>query len=364
MCPQAPVLPRTATNGTKHQHCLRKVLFRTFLLAPVIFSLALVCVAQRGNGSILTLGAGKNILWGDLKVDEKLAGGSKRLTYSVILYTPSRNIIGRQPVSNGGRYRFLDLADGEYDVAVEVEDREITRFHVVLASQPSVGKTDTRHDIDLEWRVTGPEAGRTKPATVAAEDFYQRSETNEHLFSAARKATDEKKYEQAIASLRRLLENDAKDFLAWTELGTVYLLKGENDDAEKSYLGAIEVRPSFFLANLALGRLYLLENKSEKAIESLHRAVEIKTQSADANQLLGEAYLQVKKGSLAVGFLNEALRLDPQGKAEVHLRLALLYNGAGMKSKAATEYEEFLKKRPDYKDRKKLEQYIAENKKP
>jgi hypothetical protein len=88
MCPQAPVLPRTATNGTKHQHCLRRVLFRTLLLAPVIFSLALVCVAQRGNGSILTLGAGKNILWGDLKVDEKLAGGSKRLTYSVILYTP------------------------------------------------------------------------------------------------------------------------------------------------------------------------------------------------------------------------------------------------------------------------------------
>ena len=72
----------------------------------------------------------------------------------------------------------------------------------------------------------------------------------------------------------------------------------------------------------------------------------------------------MKKGSLAVGYLNEALRLDPQGKADVHLRLALLYNGAGMKAKAATEYEEFLKKRPDYKDRKKLEQYIADNKKP
>jgi len=35
-----------------------------------------------------------------------------------------------------------------------------------------------------------------------------------------------------------------------------------------------------------------------------------------------------------------------------------------MKDKAALEYEQFLKKRPDYQDRKKLEKYIAENKKP
>ena len=59
----------------------------------------------------------------------------------------------------------------------------------------------------------------------------------------------------------------------------------------------------------------------------------------------------------------EALKLDPVGKAEAHLRLAALYNGAGMKDKAANEYVEFLKKKPDYPERKKLEQYIAENKK-
>ena len=34
------------------------------------------------------------------------------------------------------------------------------------------------------------------------------------------------------------------------------------------------------------------------------------------------------------------------------------------KDKAVAEYEAFLKKRPDYTDRKKLEQYIAANKKP
>jgi len=44
--------------------------------------------------------------------------------------------------------------------------------------------------------------------------------------------------------------------------------------------------------------------------------------------------------------------------------LAALYNGAGLKEKAAKEYTEFLKKKPDYADKKKLEQYISRNKKP
>ena len=48
--------------------------------------------------------------------------------------------------------------------------------------------------------------------------------------------------------------------------------------------------------------------------------------------------------------------------AEAHLRLAVLYHGAGMKDKAAAEYEQFLKKKPDYPNRKTLEQYIAKNK--
>ena len=92
--------------------------------------------------------------------------------------------------------------------------------------------------------------------------------------------------------------------------------------------------------------------------------MKINSQSADANYFLGEAYLQIRKGSLAVGYLNEALRLDPLGMAAVHLQLAALYNGAGMKDKAVLEYEQFLKAKPNYSDRKKLEKYIAENKKP
>jgi len=49
--------------------------------------------------------------------------------------------------------------------------------------------------------------------------------------------------------------------------------------------------------------------------------------------------------------------------AQAHLRLAALYNAAAMKSRAAEEFEAFLKKKPDYPDRKTLEEYISQNKK-
>jgi len=112
-----------------------------------------------------------------------------------------------------------------------------------------------------------------------------------------------------------------------------------------------------------LGRVRMMQKNFEGAIAPLSVAVEVKPASADANYYLGECYLQIKKGSKAVGYLYEALKLDPIGKAEAHLRLATLYNAAGMKDKAVIEYEEFLKKKPDYADKKKLQDYITANKK-
>ena len=65
---------------------------------------------------------------------------------------------------------------------------------------------------------------------------------------------------------------------------------------------------------------------------------------------------------MAVGYLNEAIKLDPIGMADAHLRLGALYNLAGRKDQAALEYNEFLKKRPDYPDAQKLRDYIIANK--
>ena len=299
---------------------------------------------------------GKHILYGDVKVDESKTSGTKPLSYDLVLYLGSI-IVRRQSVSSEGRYRFIDLTNGYYDLAVELEGLEIARIRVEINS-PRIN-TDFRQDIALEWRAP-PGLAPAKPASVSAADFYQRAAPNQKLFDKARAATDRKKYDEASTLMNQILANDPKDFQAWTELGTLHLLQNSFSEAEKSYLQAIEVRPKFFLALVNLGRLRSAQKKFEEAVDPLTQAVELQPTSGNVHLLLGEAYLQIKKGSKAVVYLTEAAKL---GQNEAHLRLATLYNAAGLKEKAAAEYEQFLKKTPNYPDRKKLEQYIATNKK-
>ncbi len=301
---------------------------------------------------------GGHTLFGDLKVDETKVEGVVPLSFDVVLYTEGGTLLGRQTVTNNSRYRFLNLANGRYDVVVEVEGSEVARVRVWVQS---AFKTDFRQDLHLEWHAGVSQRPRAKAQTVSAADFYTRANRNKLLFEKAQKAVDEKKFDVALDLFSQLVAADAHDFQAWTELGTVQLMLNNSEEAEKDYRRAIEERPTFMLAFLNLGRLLSAQNKFEAAIEPLTEAVELSATSAEANFLLGEAYLQIKKGSKAVPYLIDAARL---GKADAHLRLAALYNAVDLKNKAALEYEQFLKKRPDYKDRKALEQYITENKKP
>ncbi len=308
------------------------------------------------SGSTFAQGGGHS-LYGDMKVDESKASGVTRLSYDVILYNLNRTVIARQPVTSNGRYRFSNLQSGVYDLVVELENTEVARIRVELVYPLP---TDLRQDLNLELRATGNSS--SKPASVSAEDFYQRTPTNQKLFEKAQATTNNKKYPEAEGLFNELVTADPKDFQAWTELGTVYLLEQKLSEAEKAYSSAIDIRPKFYLGLMNLGRLRMLEKNYEGAIAPLTTAVEVHATSADANYYLGEAYLQIKKGSKAVVYLNQAIKLDPVGKADAHLRLATLYNAVGMKDKAALEYEEFLKKKPDYHDAKKLKDYIEANK--
>ncbi len=212
-------------------------------------------------------------------------------------------------------------------------------------------------DFTVSWNKSiGPKA---KPGVLSA--VYNRSAANQGRFDRAVSEIGKGNNDQAIAVLKDLVANDPKDFAAWTQLANAYFLKKDNHNAESAYLRAISEGPTYTRALVNLGKLYLSENASEKAIEILTRAVDADPSSADAQHYLGEAYLAIKKGSKAVGYLNEAIRLAPIEKAEVHLRLAALFNAAGLKPKAAAEYQNFLEKMPKYDHRDQLKKYIAEN---
>lgn len=327
--------------GPGHGADLRLVIAILFITACLISSNTL---AQGGGHTI----------FGDLTVDETEVEGLKPMSFDIILYTDGGRVVARQAISSKGRYKFTAVPNGNYVVVVELENQEIARFKFNISSS---FKNDFRQDIALKWD-SGAARNRHKTSVISASESYDRTPRNREIYEKAEDAFERNKYDQAEAGFKEIVANDPGDFQAWSELGTVYLAQKKNMLAETAYLRALEAKPNFFLALMNLGRLRLATNNAAGAIEPLSQAVAVKPTSAEANYFLGEAFLQIKKGSKAVPYLNEAARL---GKLEAHLRLATLYNAAGMKDKAAAEYEEFLKKKPDYPERKQLEKYIAEN---
>ena len=330
---------------------------RIVLLIVCILALNTAVFAQRAPASSSSQpGAGTRrnfTLYGDLKVENE---GDEQATtmFDVILYTRGNEVFARQRVGNGGRYRFNNIFNGDYYLAVELDNVEVARVPL-LVSENAV--EHIKQDLELKWKG----AARPAPGVISAVDAYARSKQNASLFDKAMKEMKKNELNQAAATLRSLVEADPKDYPAWNELGMVYFIQKDLEAAANSYAKAIELKPDYVSALVSLGRVRLTQKNNDEAIKILETALKADPKSATANYFLGEAYLAIRKGSLAVGYLNESLKLDPIGMANAHLRLASLYNLAGRKEQAALEYNEFLKKKPDYPEAQKLRDYIIAN---
>jgi tetratricopeptide (TPR) repeat protein len=309
----------------------------------------MVLVVSAFSHQVMAQRGGQN-LFGDIKIN----GTAVPPNITVILYKEGGGEVGRQVVSNGSRYRFNNLSRGDYELLIQADNNDIGRVRVVIGML-SNSPYGFQQDLEFNWKSAAPKAG-----VVSAGETYSRSSANNSLFTKAQAAAEKKKFDEATSLLKQLVESDKMDFQAWNVLGALYLVQEKPEEAERAYLQAIEAKPTSSRAQLNLGKVRSSQKKFEEAIEPLVKAVELQPDSGEANLLTGECYLQLKKGSKAIPYLNEAAKL---GRPEAHLRLGWLYNAAGMKDKAALEYEEYLKKNPDYPDRNKLKEYISANKK-
>ena len=300
---------------------------------------------------------------GNNRVDSIMVAGKVRLEgfpadkplppIYVAAFSKGRFVVRRQASANGS-YNINDVPREGSTVVVEIDHNEVASREI--ANTPG---NIVYQDFSVNWTQFIGQKERSGVITTAV--AYVRSKENQDRFDRAVADIKKGNNDAAIAGLRSIVESDPKDYFSWTQLGNAYFLKKDNKNAEAAYLRAGAEVPAFTLASVNLGKLYLSQNESDKAIEVLTKTVEADPTSADAQQYLGEAYLAIKKGSKAVGYLNEAIRLAPIEKAEVHLRLAALYNGAGLKPRASTEYQKFLEKVPNYPHRDDLKKYIADN---
>ncbi len=330
---------------------------RTFLSAlgvSILFCCSFLAIHAQGDvrsATGLPIPIGEPVIWGQVEL-RGLQPNEPRPNV-VLTLTSGGAQIARAYADDRGFYVFRNQRAGNGAVIqVTVGGIDVGRQMI------SPGSSD-RIDMVVDW---SENARPTGPGVVSAKSVYpNRSDANNKLFDQATVAAKARNKAEAEKLFKQLLAADPKDFVAWTELGTIYFEQSKHTEASAAYVKAIELKPDYVVALMNLGKLYMAEKAYPQAINAFEKAAEADRNSADAFHYLGEAYLQAKQGSKAVLALNEAIRLAPVEKADIHLRLATLYNAANLKDRAVNEYKLFLQKKPDHPEKSKLEKYIKDN---
>lgn len=269
-----------------------------------------------------------------------------------VIYSDTLQPAVRQVLGRSGNFCFRRPGSGgtlilEVD-GIETSRRSLSEFAAM------------RHQEDFDVIASGTET--TAPPSVISTKFSRPpNEQTADLYRKAAEAEGEKQTKKAIEYVKEIVAIDGSDFIAWAKLGSLHLSLNSLDEAAAAFEKSVAVRADYTPALLNLGIVKALRNDYPAAITIFKRAVASDPQSARGYRLLGEAYLHNKEGKLGVLTLDKALELDPIGMAECHLLIARLFDLAGAKKVAAREYRDFLKKVPDYPDRKTLEKYIKDN---
>ncbi len=301
----------------------------------------------------LPIPIGAPVTYGQVLI-KNIPKGERRPQITVYLRNGGAQL-DKYQANDKGYWYFLKYPTDGHSLTFEVDGIEVGR--AIIAS---AGSNRFRQDVEFDWNAL--KGGSMAPAVnvVSARDRYARGSDSEKSFEKALAARADDG-ERALKLFTEIVQKDEKDYNAWMQIGAIQYAAKRMDEARTAYNKAVSLKPDYFLALMNLGKLEYSQKNYDAAIPVFLKAIAADGDSADANHLAGEAYLQIKKGSLAVGYLNKAIELAPVEKAEIHLRLATLYNAAGLKDRAAAEYKAFLEKVKDHPDKKKFEQYIKDN---
>lgn len=190
------------------------------------------------------------------------------------------------------------------------------------SSRKGHGKTGQPRHVVVEESVAPP------PELAQAEDLIQKQN-----------------YAAAEPLLRKVLDADAMNYVAWYELGFAQNGLGKVEDSILSYRKSVAAKPDVFESNLNLG-LQLAKSNQPDAEQFLRAATQLKPTSrvnegkSRAWLSLGHVLEKTKPDEALVAY-REASQLQPSN-AEPHLAAGLLLEKESKFSDAEQEYKQAL----------------------
>lgn len=187
---------------------------------------------------------------------------------------------------------------------------------------------------------TGPNSTRTIRHTTIVEQGSQPPELTQ-----AEDAIQKRDYASAEPLLRKVVDRDPSNYVAWFDLGFLENAVGKVDESIAAYRKSVEAKPDVFESNLNLG-LQLAKTAQPAAEKFLRDATQLKPTSRVAE---GQArawislarVLENTKPEEAIAAYRQASALRPNDP-EPHLAAGLLLENENKFSDAETQYKQAL----------------------
>lgn len=280
-------------------------------------------------------------------------GSTSKSPRTVITFSDRQQPGDRQQLGRIGTYCFKRSGGSTGTIVIEVDGVEVAR-----RTLSSLSGTPQREDFEIEIQQASPEAA---PGVVSTKFSREPNEKTVELYKKLAKAEKSDDMEMVIVYLKKIVAADPEDYPAWGKLGASYFENQSLKDAEAAFNRAIQLNAEYTPALLGTGMIRAQEKHFDAAIDIFKHVTVMDPTSGMAYKLLGQSYLWNRNGKLGLEALDQAIKVDPVGMADCHLIKGNLYELNGAKHLAAAEYKAFLTKVPDYKEKKRLEKFIAAN---
>jgi tetratricopeptide (TPR) repeat protein len=187
---------------------------------------------------------------------------------------------------------------------------------------------------------TGPNSSRTIRHTRVVESGSQPPELTQ-----AEDAIQKRDYTAAEPLLRKVVDHDPGNYVAWFDLGFLENAVGKIDESIAAYRKSVEARPDVFESNLNLG-LQLAKTDQPDAEKFLRDATQLKPTSQVAEGQSGAwislaRVLEKTKPEEAIAAYRQASALRPEDP-EPHLAAGFLLEKDNKFSDAETQYKQAL----------------------
>ncbi|HEX9917139.1 MAG TPA: tetratricopeptide repeat protein [candidate division Zixibacteria bacterium] len=118
------------------------------------------------------------------------------------------------------------------------------------------------------------------------------------------------RYEEEISILRKTIQINPKDAIAYYNWGVALGELGKHEEVIEKCKKAIELKPDLTEAYYNWGVALIKLGKYEEAIEKCKKAIEIKPDYAEAHYNLAYAFAELKDKNQMLKYLKDAINLD------------------------------------------------------